>query len=272
MKFTHGFISTLLGVALMTLTVAGPSVHAQTPQSGPLSRQALDLYDAGSYTKAAKAGLREQTAAGDALAARAFLAAARTGSRGNRGQLVAEAQEAASSAITRDPAYIEGHMQLAVALGYQGRALGDYIAHQQGLATKARDAIDTALSLEPDNAWARALSGTWHLEIVKGAGPLLASALYDANRAGGLADIRAAVETQDVSIIVLHQCALQLLAHNADTFGQEAERILIAARNMPAQNAFERFTARQIDRLLRAYRSGNDAMLKREIDRAQASY
>lgn len=272
MKFTHGFISTLLGVALIALPVVARSAHAETPVSEQASGPASDLYDTGSYAKAAEAGLLEQTAAGDALAARALLAEARTGSRSGRGRLVAEAQEAASSAIVRDPEYIEGHMQLAVALGYQGRALGDYIAHQQGLATKARDAIDAALTLEPDNAWARALSGTWHLEIVKGAGPLLASALYDASRAGGLADIRKAVEAQDVSIIVMHQCALQLLAHNADTFGQEAERILISASNMPAQNAFERFTARQIDRLLRAYRSGNDAMLKREIDRAQASY
>lgn len=268
MRFSHGFFSALLGITLMTLPTTFWSVQAETSASG----QAYELYATGSYAEAARTALLEQTAAGDALAARALLAKAQTGSRSGRGQLVAKAQEAAAAAIARDPEYIEGHMQLAVALGYQGRALGDYIAHQQGLATQARAAIDSALSLDPDNAWARALSGTWHLEIVKGAGPLLASALYDASRTDGLADLRKAVNAPDVSIIVLYQCALQLLAHNADSFGREAERILIAASNAEQHNAFERFTARRVDRLLRAYRSGNEAMLKREIDQAQASY
>lgn len=268
MKVPLGFTSTLLGVALMTLPAAVWPTQAETA----VSIQAYELYAIGKYAEAAHTARLEQTAAGDALAARALLAKAQTGSWSGRGQLVAEAQEAAAAAIARDPKYIEGHMQLAVALGYQGRALGDYIAHQQGLATQARAAIDSALSLDPDNAWARALSGTWHLEIVKGAGPLLASALYDASRADGLADLRKAVNKPDVSIIVLYQCALQLLAHNADSFGREAERILIVASNAERQNAFERFTARRVDKLLRAYRSGNDAMLKREIDLAQASY
>ncbi|MEO0961295.1 MAG: hypothetical protein AAFY01_02620 [Pseudomonadota bacterium] len=252
----------------MTLVAAVWSAQAETS----VSDEAHELYASGNYAEAARKALLTQTAAGDALAARALLANAQTGSRSGRGKLVAEAQEAAAAAIARDPEYIEGHMQLAVALGYQGRALGDYIAHQQGLATQARTAIDSALSLDPDNAWARALSGTWHLEIVTGAGPLLASALYDASRSDGLADLRRAVNAPDVSIIVLYQCALQLLAHNADSFGREAERILIAASNAKQQDAFERFTARRVDRLLRAYRSGNEAMLKREIDQAQASY
>ena len=232
----------------------------------------MALYLDGAYEEAAAQALSLNAAEADALAARALLAQARVSQRGERAALVSSARNAAQAAITRDPNIVEGHLQLAVALGFQGRAIGDYVAHQQGLALRARDAIDAALALDPDNAWALALSGTWHLEIVKGAGPLLASALYDASRAQGVDDIREAIATPAISLIVLHQCALQLLAHDARAFGKEAERTLVAASKAEPNGAFERHTARQADRLLRALRSGNEAMLNREIEREQMSY
>jgi len=252
-----------LTVFLCTVSVSAGAVSLEA---------ATDLYVQGDYAEAAQDARAVASAPADALRARALLAQARLAPRGERSALVQAASTSAASAITRDPSVVEGHLQLAVALGFQGRALGNYLAHQQGLATRARKAIDAALTLEPENAWALALSGTWHLEIVKGAGPLLASALYDASRPAGISDIRKAVSTPGVNVIVLHQCALQLLAHDARAFGEEAERILLAARNLDTASAFERHTARQADRLLRAYRTGNDAMLTREIAREQMAY
>ncbi len=233
---------------------------------------ATKLYASGDYAQAAHSARALPSARANALAARALLAQARFAPRSERAVLVEAARTTAASAISRDPAIVEGHLQLAVALGFQGRAVGNYFAHQQGLATEARAAIDAALALEPENAWALALSGTWHLEIVNGAGPLLASALYDANRAAGISHIRQAVSAHDVSVIVLHQCALQLLAHDTRAFGEEAERILLAAGHAQVATAFERHTQRQADRLLRAYRSGSDSMLRREITREQMTY
>lgn len=257
---------------LAALGVSTLMCAASAPAGAASLEAAAELYARGDYAGAAQDATGLASAPADALAARALLAQARLSPRSRRSKLVEAASLSATSAIARDPSVVEGHLQLAVALGFQGRALGSYLAHQQGLATRAREAIDVALALEPENAWALALSGTWHLEIVKGAGPLLASALYDASRSVGISNIRDAVSTPGVNVIVLHQCALQLLAHDARAFGEEAERILLAARNMQTESAFERHTARQADRLLRAYRTGNDAMLQREIEREQMAY
>lgn len=255
--------------------LAADQTQENQTQAAPASQDVSDpfvLYASGDYGAAAGVALAHAQAVTDALAARALLAQARTSPRDARGSLVAQARDAARSAIARDPAVIEGQLQLAVALGYQGRAMGNLVAHQRGLADEAKSAIDAALALAPDNAWALALLGSWHLEIVRGAGPLLASTLYGADQTTGIEALRKAAATPGASLIVLHQCALQLLAHDADAFGAEAQRILLAARARQPVDAFERHTARQADKLLRALRTGNRAMLARAIDRAQLSY
>lgn len=275
MKCVQTCVATLAGIvalaAMVPSVIATGDAQAATAPTASME-DALVLYQDGRYGRAAEEALALGEAEADALAARALLAQARVSPRNDRAALVSEAKSAAQSAIARDPEVVEGHLQLAVALGFQGRAMGDYFAHQQGLATQAREAIDAALALDPDDPWALALSGTWHLEITKGAGPLLASALYDASLSSGITDIRKAIAIPGASLIVLHQCALQLLAHDADAFGAEAERTLVAAGNARPHGAFERRTARQADQLLRAFRSGNASMLKREIDREQMSY
>lgn len=233
---------------------------------------AARLYARGDYAQAADIARGLGDARADALAARALLAEARKAPRDERSALVEAALAAARSAINRDEAQIEGHLQLAVALGFKGRAMGNLAAHQQGLGSIARTTIDAALALEPDNAWARALLGTWHLEILNGAGPLLAAALYGADRAVGVAELRSAVATANANVIVLHQCALQLLTHDAKAFAPEAERWLVIAARAPQPDAFERFTMRQADKLLRALRTGNASLLRREIERQQTSY
>lgn len=252
--------------------VAGLLTTTASPASAQADASWQQAYAAGDYADAARGASAAATSHGDALAARAYLAQARQSARSERAELVALARDAAKSSVARNPGHIEGHLQLAVALGYQGRAMGNILAHQRGLGADARRAIDAALALAPDDPWARALSGTWHLEIVKGAGPLLAAALYEASLDTGLADIRAAATTPGVSVIVLYQCALQLLAVDADAFGDEAERLLAAASKNRGEDAFERYTSRQAGRLLRAYRSGNEALLAREIERGQMSY
>lgn len=230
------------------------------------------LYASGDYTAAAERAVATKTADGDALAARALLASAVFAAREEREALVAAGAAAARRAIERDPHSREGHLQLAIALGYQGRAMGQMAAHESGLAHDARTAIDAALAVAPDDAWARAVSGAWHLEIVKRAGPLLAYSLYDASREAGLAELRLAAMTGRDNPVVMHQCALQLLNHDSKTFSEEAERWLIVAARLAPRDAFERHTVRQASRLLRAVRTGREIMILREVERQQLSY
>ncbi len=267
------FVSKLGAILLLAwLSVSGAQARDEALEPGDDLAAAETLYAAGDFAAASRMALGVAEAVGDALAARALLAEVRMVPREERAALVQQAHAAAQSAIERDAGQIEGHLQLAVVLGFEGRAMGNFAAHQKGLAEDARTAIDAALALSPDNAWARALSGTWHLEIVSGAGPIMAIALYGANRSDGLADIRAAVATPDSNAIIRHQCALQLLAHDSDIFGAEAERMLVAALSGPRGDAFQKYTTRQADKLLRAYRTGNASLLKREIERQQGGY
>ena len=201
-----------------------------------------------------------------------MLAQARLAPRGERAGLVGRALEAARRAVARDPQHLEGNLQLALALGYQGRAMGNLAAHQRGLAEEARAAIDTALAVAPDNPWAQALLGSWHVEIVTGAGPLLAATLYGASLDEGLQAFRTAEAHPEVSLLVLHQMALHLLSYDSRSFARQAERMLMAARARDAGTHFERHMARQADRLLRALRSGSHAMLAREIERERLTF
>ncbi|WP_422005987.1 hypothetical protein [Pyruvatibacter mobilis] len=234
------------------------------------------LYAEGAYAEAVAAALARGDAHGDAgmdaLAARALLAQARLAPRGERADLVGRALEAARRAVARDPQHLEGNLQLALALGYQGRAMGNLAAHQRGLAEEARAAIDAALAVAPDNPWAQALLGSWHVEIVTGAGPLLAATLYGASLDEGLKAFRTAEAHPEVSLLVLHQMALHLLSYDSRSFARQAERMLMAARARNAGTHFERHMARQADRLLRALRSGSHAMLAREIERERLSF
>lgn len=230
---------------------------------------AAAYYAAGDYLAAADAAQAAGSAEGHALAARALLAAATTGPRSGSAPLVSEAAQAARRAVAQDAGVVEGHLQLAVALGFKGRSMGNIAAHERGLARAARTAIDAALALAPDDPWVLSVDGTWHLEIVGGAGPLLGAALYDADRSRGLAALRAAAAAPDASPVVVHQCALQLMAHDPTAFGAEAARWLAAVTRREGADAFERHSIRQAGRLLRAWRSGRASLLDYEIARQQ---
>ena len=249
---------------LIAILIAG----APMARAADLSAAGL-LYAAGDYRQAARMALEAQTAPGDAFAARALLAAATAQPQGDRQELVALAAEAARMAIARDGTAIEGYLQLAIALGYEGRAIGNIAAHERGLASEARRVIDSALAIDADNPWALTLDGAWHLEIVDAAGRILAIALYGARRGSGLAALRAAAAYPDVSLVILHQCALQLLAHDPEKFGAEAAGWLEAVAAREPIDAFERHTKRQAARLLLAWRSGRDTLLRQEIARQQ---
>lgn len=271
----------LAGVLAALLLSFAAAAQTPDPLAGAQAR-----FAAGDYLAAAADAAAADTAAGDALTARALLAAARTAARAQAPELIARARAAAERAIERDPALLEGHLQLAVALGYQGRAMGHLAAHSAGLALRARQAIDAALARAPGNRWALAVDGTWHLEIVAAAGPLLADALYGAREAAGLAALRRAVTPPEgsaarLSPVVVHQCALQLMAYDARRFGAEAARWLDRLAGLRGRTALERAALADARRLARAWRAGEAAhpgarrgardlsLLMREVSRQQ---
>src|SRR6266478_1137295 len=119
-------------------------------QAAPANATALDIYENGEYLEAAQAAAREGGSAGFALAARATLADATL-----REQpclpCLREAEEFARAAIAADANYAEGYIELAAALGYQARLMGLFRARLNRFGEQAKEAIDTALKLTPDD-------------------------------------------------------------------------------------------------------------------------
>ena len=93
------------------------------------------LFRAGDFEAAVAAGRGADSAAGDALAARALLtvAAYRTTSRALAEKQIATALEDARRALKRDPENIEAMLQLAIGTGYRAKLQQMYQNYASGL-------------------------------------------------------------------------------------------------------------------------------------------
>jgi tetratricopeptide (TPR) repeat protein len=167
-------------------------------------------FDSGAFGRAALLARKVQTGEGDALASRAEMV---------RGDFISTGEarlahfEAAlrdgRRAVARAPDRPEAHLAVAVALGLVARREGSMAAHFGGMASEARNHIDRALALNPDNAWAHAALGGWHLEIAYEGGPL-GSVVYGASAEAGIAAYEQALVLDPANMSIAWQYAFQL--------------------------------------------------------------
>lgn len=252
-NFLALFVATLAGL-LCVLGVAVPARSADEIASELAAAQAA--YVRGDFIYAAELARTAQSAAGHALAARSLLA---------HGDLLAlpenrledfeRAQADARKAIELDPDFFEGHLELAVALGLVGRQRGSLVAHLGGYASEARQHLDFILERDPDNVWANALLGGWHLEILYDGGAL-GAVLYGADAAEGLAHYRHALALEPDNGVIPYQFALQLFAAGSQAYEQEARTLLTRLFEGTPRNAVEMLTRERAARLLLAAESG----------------
>src|SRR6187551_1530979 len=127
---------------------------------------ALAMFEKGDYLAAAKAGAAEGTAASLALAARATLADA-TLRDAPCLECLQNAEALARKAIATDSNNWEGHIHLAVALGYQARIIGVIRARFSRFPEQAKQEIETALRLAPNSHWALSAAGGFNIEVVR---------------------------------------------------------------------------------------------------------
>ena len=143
-------------LALLLALAASPALAA-TP---------YELYVAGRYEDAMKAGTAAGTAAGYTVAARAALADATTRSSPCL-DCLRRAEDFARRAIAADPHKPEGHIYLAVAMGYEARIVGPVWARAHNYPGHAKDELDAALAIDPKSPWALGALGGWNVEIVR---------------------------------------------------------------------------------------------------------
>jgi tetratricopeptide (TPR) repeat protein len=219
-------------------------------------------FSQGDFTQAASLARPLATAESLRLAARAGLAEGDfVAPPSAKRQLFLQAESDARDAIARDPQNPEGHLYLALALGFLGRMDGSLAAHFAGYAEEARKHIDRALLLDPDSAWAHALSGGWNLEIVRDGG-MLGETIYGASLDKGVAAYRRALELESGNTAIAYQYALQLLALGGAPHRSEALRALANALKPKSEDAVELLARRRAQRLKLALDTHDDTALK----------
>jgi hypothetical protein len=217
---------------------------------------ALQLYEKGKYDAAIAAGVNENNAAGFAVAARSELASEQMRDEPCM-ECLQRAEDYARRSIAADPRLAEGHIYLAVTLGYEARIIGPIAARFKNYAEKARHEIDTALVDDPRNAWAWAALGGWNIEVVHGGGQTLARWLYGANIHDGLEDFQKSFASDPNNLVLRSQYAITLAAYDRARFQADIAGALARAIAIRPKTAYETFAQSRARALLAALNGGD---------------
>lgn len=213
--------------AFLILSVAGPALA-----DIGAARQA---YASGDYVFAAETAAEIESADAQVLAAEAI--STRLVLEGADARAARTARDHAEAALEMEPDSVSALVQLAVSYGLEARASSDFANYFRGSAARGREALDRALTLEPGNAQARAVSGAWHLEILWRGGET-AQRLYGANAPDGIADFEAALRLGAAPMAGAQYAAL-LLALDPAAHRDRAEAALDWTLTQPVETAFD---------------------------------
>jgi hypothetical protein len=239
--------SPLAGLSVLLCLVFG----APAPLLAAGLGDAVVRYEQGDLAGAASVARSLATAKGFALAARATLVqAVYLSPDADKQALVERAAADAEAALARDPDYVDAQLQLAIALGQLAELEDPLSAHLNGYAGQGKALIDRALALDPDNTWAHALLGMWHLSVVARAGDALAASLYRANRETGVKLCAETMAEPRAAFALKYGCARTLFELDPAQFAGTAEQALAAVRQAAPRDAADRLVQAAAGRLL----------------------
>lgn len=181
------------------------------------SASGLSLFKQGRFVEAAALGRESGTPDGLAFAARAMLAAALIEDEPTHATASIKAAVAdARAALKRQPDNVQANLQLAIALGYLGAGDLPEDTNRGALAEEARRHIDRALSRDPNNPWALATLGAWHMTVVHFAGPIVAQLFYQARWSRGVKAFEKAIRLDPSNVLIRYHFAMALLLRSDD--------------------------------------------------------
>jgi tetratricopeptide (TPR) repeat protein len=231
------------------LIVTGAPARSATP--------ALALYAEGEYLEAMEAGEAEGGSSGFTLVARAAIADAELRDAPCH-ECLMRAEEFAQLAIAADGENAEAHILLVTALGRRARIIGFLAAQREAIASRTDDAITTALHLDPASAFAHALRGAWHIEIVNLAGRFLGRVLYGADFEEGRRFYRQAIKMDPQNLVIRYQYALSLDGYDFESERTEIEAALEAAIADEPADAYEEAIKERAQMLFDLLQEGED--------------
>ena len=240
---------------ILSLAVAVSFVLLSSVRAAP-DVDALRLFEEGAYEAAVDQALVIGGAENLALAARALNAKAYLDSEDKTAKrTVKRAAKLADEAVETDPALVEGYLQGAIAMAQRGSRISAVRAFFLGLGGGARDRLDKALELEPENPWALSTSAGWHLGVAARAG----DGRFGADAQTGYEQFAAARAGDPENISIAYEAGLRILAFGNDDWRESAIASLQDATVAPPLTSFDEALQVRAAALLEAIAMGRDA-------------
>lgn len=218
-------------------------LHAGDAEPLPTDAKVLAawaLFHAGEFQKAAEAGLK----AGDAGVtvankAQAIYANYLEKSEKTKLALFMEVAERAEAQIAADPKNANAYYFMAYALGRYSQGISIAKALAQGLGSKVKSALETAIKLAPKHADAHIALGAFHAEVIDKVGSLLGRT-QGASKDAGLAMFKTALKLNPTSAIAMVEYANGLVMLEGDKKMKEATTLYEDAAACTPADAMER--------------------------------
>ncbi len=218
-------------------------LHAGDAEPLPTDAKVLAawaLFHAGEFQKAAEAGLK-LGGAGLTVANKAQVIYATYLEKSEKTKLALymEVAERAEAQIAAEPKNANAHYFMAYALGRYSQGISVAKALSQGLGSKVKSALETAIALSPKHADAHIALGAFHAEVIDKVGSLLGRT-QGASKDVGLAMYKTALKLNPGSAIAMVEQANGLVMLEGDKKMKDAEKLYAAAAACTPMDAMER--------------------------------
>ena len=219
-------------------------LHAGDAEPLPADAKVLAawaLFHAGEFQKAAEAGLKAG-GAGITVAnkAQAIYANYLEGSEKAKLALFIEVAERAEAQIAADPKNANAYYFMAYSLGRYSQGISIAKALAQGLGSKVKSALETAIKLSPTHADAHIALGAFHAEVIDKVGSLLGRT-QGASKDAGLSMFKTALKLNPTSAIAMVEYANGLVMLEGEKKMKEATQLYEDAASSLSMDAMERF-------------------------------
>ena len=218
-------------------------LHAGDAEPLPKDAKVLaawTLFHAGEFQKAHDAGLKAG-GAGITVAnkAQAIYANYLEKSEKTKLAMFKEVAARAEAQAAAEPKNANAHYWLAYALGRYSQGISVAKALAQGLGSKVKTSLETAIALSPKHADAHIALGAFHAEVIDKVGGLLGRT-QGASKDAGLKNYKEALRLNPASAIAMIEYANGLVMLEGDKKMKEAEKLYADAAACKPADAMER--------------------------------
>jgi tetratricopeptide (TPR) repeat protein len=213
---------------------------AEPPPKDEAVLAAWAHYHAGEFQKAYDAGLKAG-GAGITVANKAQCIYANYIEKSEKTKLAMfqEVAERAEGQAAAEPKNANAHYLMAYALGRYSQGISVAKALAQGLGSKVKSALETAIKLSPKHADAHIALGAFHAEVIDKIGKLLGKT-QGADSATGLKMFQQALKLNPTSAIAMVEYANGMVMLEGEKKMKEATQLYEGAAACEAQDAMER--------------------------------